>query len=133
MREKMQVMAKAKDPHDERIRVNLVKFIEESGYSTNTVADLSGIPQANLGRYTRGENAVPASALPALAAVFGRSVNHFYEIDPPPVDIDEAAPVFFRARPGLELSAEDHKDIDETIERIRIRRTKKAKTKPSRS
>jgi transcriptional regulator with XRE-family HTH domain len=76
--ETMQVMTKARDPKsfdvmEERIRENLVRFLADSGYSQNQLADLSGIPQANLGRYLRGENAVPAHALAPLAQVFGCS------------------------------------------------------------
>lgn len=121
--------SKVLDPVDEQIRRNLVRFIDESGYAQTQVADMSGVPQASLGRYCRGENAIPASALPGLAEVFGRSVSDFFVADPPAADLDNAPPVFLRHRPGATWSEEDQKDADEFLRRVRSRRTKRNSTK----
>jgi transcriptional regulator with XRE-family HTH domain len=123
----MQTVTKVRDlsPNEERIRENLVRFIAESGYTQNAIADMSGVPQASLGRYIRGENAVPADALPMLSEVFGRSIADFFAIDPPPADIESAAPVFIRQRPGVTWTAEDQHDADEFLQKLRARRAKK--------
>jgi transcriptional regulator with XRE-family HTH domain len=139
----MQIMSKASDLNptpvrenaiEERIRVNLETFIEQSGYSMNQVADLSGIPQASVGRYVRGVNAISAEALKALADVFGRSVNDFYERTPPPppADLQNARPAFLKPRPGVQLSEEDFAEFEEFLTRVQARRAKKspAKAKP---
>lgn len=109
------------------MRVNLRLFIEQSGYSAQEVADLSGITQASLSRYTRGENAIPGSALPSLAQVLGRKVEDFYDRDPPPIDRDVLARnfLFLKSRPGFEPTEEDLVDFEAFLERARKRREKK--------
>lgn len=132
----MQAMAKAKDTDEdlsrgnvmsERIRRNLERFIEESGYSVNQVADLSGVPQATLGRWVRGENAVSLPYLRPLADVFGRRTDDFYEADPPPPppDLESRRPVFLRSRPGVELTEDDFADFEVFLEKVKTRRAKK--------
>lgn len=121
----MQRMAKVHDPIDQRLRENLQKFIAESGYTQNQVADLSGVPQANLSRYLRGENAIPANVLPLLAEALGRDPGDFYAAAPPPANIEDAAPVLFKARPGVELTEEEAREIEELRERMKARRAKK--------
>lgn len=134
----MQAVAKAKESTEddtpiranaleERMRVNLLRFIEESGYSAQTVADLTGITQASLSRYTRGENALQASALPALAQVLGRRVEDFYDREPPPLDRGalEKSFLFLKSRPGFEPTEEDLVEFEEFLERARKRREKK--------
>lgn len=132
----MQAVAKARDSSDhpvrenvmeERLRVNLARFITESGYTANQVADMAGIPQATLGRYVRGENAISADVLPSLAAVFGRDIGDFYNANPPPApqNLEEAQPLFFRARPGVTVTAEDLRDWEEFLEKVKTRRAKK--------
>lgn len=127
----MQPVTKPKDlePIEELMRRNLVRFISESGYSQNQVADMAGIPQANLGRYCRGENALPARELSPLAAVFGRSEGDFFQASPPPADLDTAPPVFLKRRPGATWTDEDQRDAEEFLEKLRIRRAKKKATK----
>lgn len=127
----LQTVTKPKDlePIDDLMRRNLVRFIDESGYSQLQVADMAGIPQANLGRYCRGENAVPANILPVLATVFGRTVSDFFASEPPPGDIESAPPVFLKRRPGATWTDEDQRDADEFLERLRSRRLKKKSTK----
>lgn len=138
----MQPVAKTKEPSDsdgpvranaleERLRVNLNRFIAQSGYSAQQVADLSGITQASLSRYTRGENALQADALLPLAQVFGRSVEDFYDRDPPPVDKEalEKNFLFLKSRPGFEPTEEDLADFEAFLERARKRREKKQKAK----
>jgi transcriptional regulator with XRE-family HTH domain len=136
----MQAMTKAGDSDrvpvrenaiEERMRVNLETFIKQSGYSTTQVADLSGIPQASVSRYVRGENAIPADVLKALADVFGRSVNDFYERNPPPApaDLQNARPAFLKPRPGVQFSEEDLHDFEEFLTRVQARRAKKPPAK----
>ncbi len=135
----MQAMGKVGDSDDhpvrenameERIRRNLIKFTEQSGYSANQVADLAGVPQATLGRYIRGENSVSVEYLKPLADVFGRKVDDFYEKDPPPPpdDIELQRPAFLRARPGVNLTEEDLAEFDAFLERLKSRRAKKTPT-----
>src|SRR5688572_26872982 len=121
----MQPVAKQKElePVEEQMRRNLEAFIKESGYTANEVADLSGV--ANLGRYLRGENAIPATALPALSEVLGHTPSDFFLANPPPGDLENAPPVFFRRRPGIVWTEDDQKDADEFLRRVRSRRTKK--------
>lgn len=121
----MQRMAKPYDPANDRLRENLARFITESGYTPNTVADLANIPQANLRRYMKGENSIPASILPALAEVFGRQPGDFYAANPPPADIENASPVLFRSRPGIDLSDEEWKKIEDLKADLVSRRKKK--------
>ncbi len=136
----MQVVAKTKeqsdtegpvraDPVEERLRLNLIKFIGESGYSDVQVADLAGITQASLSRYKRGENAVASDALKRLAELFGRSTEDFYQREPPkPLPREEAVartPMFLRARPEVQLTEEDLSDFEEFLEKVRGRREKK--------
>lgn len=131
-------MAKAGEPRDrprgrldgreERARERLEQFIEEIGYSVTQVADLAGIPQANLARYVKGDSAIPLDALQPLADVFGRSPNDFISPTPgPKPDPSTLAPVLMRARPGVVVTAEDLADYEEMLARIAARRTKKKK------
>lgn len=126
----MQVMAKPRDPMDLLIHKNLVKFIEESGYSLNVVADLSGITQASLGRYVRGENDPPASALKPIADALGRTVDDFYQDNPPPPKADKDD-LFFRSRPDAVLSEEIMKEVREFLAKknAELRDLKKKQTK----
>lgn len=117
------------DPIEERLRVNLLRFIAESGYSDVQVADLSGITQASLSRYKRGENSIPSDALKRLAELFGRSIEDFYQREPPkPPPREEAAsrfPFFLRSRPEIQITEEDIDDWNEFLEKARKRRAKK--------
>lgn len=117
------------NPIEERLRVNLLLFLEQSGYSATQVADLSGIAAASLGRYMRGENAIQADALKSLAEVFGRSIEDFYQREPPPPpkDLQTVQPVFLRARPGVVLTDEDLQDFETLMRKISSRRQKKQK------
>jgi transcriptional regulator with XRE-family HTH domain len=118
-------MTKARDPIEELIRENLEKFIKESGYSQQQVADMAGIPQANFGRYVRGENVVQAGVLKPLAELFGRTVDDFYNPDPPPPNRERVPLLFFKALPGTELTEDDWKDIKELQARVSSRHSKK--------
>lgn len=109
-------MAKALDPVDERIRKNLVRFREECGLSQAQLADLSGVPMNNLSRYERGENAVPASVIDLLSAVFGRKPGDFYENEPGPAPKPEERNVFFlRTWPGVEIDDKVAAEVREAI------------------
>lgn len=114
---------------EQRIAANLARFVEDSGYSQNQVADMSGIPQATLGRYMRGENAPPADALGALAQVLGRSVDDFYRRDPPPQkkreQLEEENPMWLRHHPGVDLTEEDLANWEKFISGVKERRAKK--------
>lgn len=109
-----------KDATEEQIRVNLLRFIDESGYSATSVADLSGIPQATIHRYMHGVNAVSLSALEPLARVFGRKPGDFFEREPPPPpkNLIETEPVLLRSRPGVKLTPEDFDDFDAFVTRV---------------
>lgn len=133
----MQLMAKTEEPvqanaREEKIRRNLVRFVEESGYSQVQVADLAGMPQATLRRYMIGENAIPADVLEPLAAVFGRNEGDFFQDNPPPApknlqDIDEVSPLFLKSRPGFEPTKEDLEEFQRFLDGVRSRREKKRK------
>lgn len=120
---------KSTNPVLETIRRNLNAFIEQSGYSQNQVADMSGIPQASFGRYLRGDHAIPVDYIPILSVVFGVDPGDFYAAKPPSVNIDGACPVLFKSRPGAELDADDWKDIEEIQSRMMARRAKKTAKK----
>jgi transcriptional regulator with XRE-family HTH domain len=131
----MQRMAKVREtptpvrmnPTEEKIRRNLVRFIAESGYSQNQVADMSGVPQANLGRYVRGESAISVDAIELLADVFARPAGDFYldEPPPPPKDLAIVRPVFWRGRPGDDFDAEERRILDAANAEISAHRRKK--------
>lgn len=134
----MQAMTKNEDSGDkkvpirtdvieERIRVNLNKFLDESGYSITAVADMSGVPQASLARYLKGENAVPSDVLLPLAQVFARKIEDFYDRDPPeaPKNLLDHSPLFLRSRPGYPVTEEDLSDWNAFLDRVKSRRDKK--------
>jgi transcriptional regulator with XRE-family HTH domain len=119
-------------PMELRIAANLAKFVEQSGYTQNQLADMAGIPQATLGRYMRGESAIPSEALLAIAPVLGRSVDHFGMANPPPppTDLSETAPVWLKARPDVDLTAEDLAAWEKFLAGVRERRAKKGVSSP---
>ncbi|MGN6107078.1 MAG: helix-turn-helix domain-containing protein [Kofleriaceae bacterium] len=107
------------DQIEELIRKNLILFREQANLSQAQLADLSGVPMANLGRYERGDNAVPASTLGALSHVFGRSVADFYqENPPPPPPEDDLPPVFYRVRPGVVLTPDQQAIIQRAFDEV---------------
>lgn len=138
----MQAVAKSDESparlnaREERARKNLERFVEESGYSVTQVADLSGIAQANVSRYINGKSPLPLDALQPLADVLGRDPGDFLLVDPPQQktkeQLEQAQPMFARARPGFEPTEEDLADFQEYIRRVQSRREKKAKPKSSR-
>lgn len=119
--------------HEERLRRNLDRFIEDSGYSTTQVADMTGIAQASLARYRTGQSPVPVDALPPLADALGRSVEEFFSTNPAPQRTKEqlaaAQPMFARSRPGFEPTEEDLAELAAVFQRIQSRRDKKPKPK----
>jgi len=133
----MQVMAKPKESAEkptarqERIRNNLIRFIEESGYSATEVADMAGITQSSLGRWMRGDvMSIPAESLRPLADALGRtSIEEFDMLDPPRQRTrDElllAQPVYGKSRPGYEATEEDLADYQEYVRKVQARRDKK--------
>lgn len=139
----LQVVAKSResdesparlDPYEERARLNLVAWIEASGYSVTQVADLAGIPQANLARYVTGKSPVPFEHMPAIADVFGReSIDDFRRADiAPPLtaaQLEAKQPMFAKHRPGFVPTEEDIADFHEYVRRVQARREKKTKTK----
>lgn len=135
----MQAMAKAREndesparlnAREERIRANLEAFIKASGYTPTQVADLAGVPQANISRWLSGKSAIAIDALPALRDALGRdSIDDFFSPSPPPQRTKEelaiAQPMFGKARPGFDPSEEDLADFREYLEKVRKRREKK--------
>lgn len=117
---------------EERIRVNLCRFIEESGMSQVAIADLAGITQASLSRYTRGENAIPADALKPLADAVGRLVDDFFQRDPSQPSPDRVRNFFLRTRPGVEPTEQDLQEFDEYVARAEKRRAAKLQKQPRR-
>lgn len=136
----IQAMAKTNESQEpltarqERIRRNLAKFIEESGYSVTEVADMAGIAQASLGRWVRGDVvSIPADALQPLADALGRaSIDDFNLADPPrqrtKAELALAQPIYSKSRPGYEPTEEDIADFQEYLRKVQARRDKK-KTK----
>lgn len=122
------------DPFEERARQRLKSWIDASGYSVTEVADLAGIPQANLARYVSGKSPVPLSKMEDLAAVFGRksTADFTSETCDRPLtrpELDAAQPMFAKHRPGFVPTAEDLADFQEYVRRVQARREKKLKTK----
>ncbi len=116
-----------RDPDDEIIRRNLEKFRVEAGYSQAQISEMSGVPVANYARYERGENAVPAKALMAIADAYGRSTDDFRSPNPGP---PKAEPPTFtlRARPGVDVDQEVYERLVAEVERAnREVRGKKSK------
>lgn len=137
----MHLVAKTKDSdespvrtnaYEERARLNLVAWIDASGYSMTQVADLAGIPQANLMRYVSGKSPLPLDALQPLAEVFGRkSIDDFKDPNAKPLTPGELAalpPLFAKSRPGYNPTEEDLADLRDAIAKIQARRDRK-KTK----
>lgn len=123
-------------PMEERIRLNLTKFVAESGYSVNQIADTLGIPQASFGRYMRGENAVPATLLKPLADFFGRRTDDFFEEAPPPPDPARMDDLFLKTRPDAEIDDEVLREVhaelakaNQRLRQLKLKSTKKPKTK----
>ncbi len=108
---------------EERTRANLCAFIEQSGYTPTQVADLSGVPQANLSRYMLGKSAIPLDALTELARALGRdSIRDFTISDPPrqrnKAELARDLPLVAKARPGFEPTEEDIGELRIALERI---------------
>lgn len=140
----MQAVAKAKedespirlDVYQERMRRNLERFIKASGYSVTEVADLAGIPQANLARWVAGKSKIDPGALRPLAEALGRaSIDDFDSLDPPRqrtrAELAEDEPMMSKARPGYSPTEQDIADFNEALRRVQSRREKK-KPKSSR-
>ena len=138
----MQAVAKAKESdesdespvrlnaREERARANLEKWIDASGYSATQVADLAGIPQANLARWLAGKHPIPLDALRPLADALGReSIEDFESANPPRQrTMEELAlilPVLGKHRPGANPTAEDLDDYREYVRKVQGRREKK--------
>lgn len=120
--------------YEERARINLNAWIEASGYSVTKVADLAGIPQANLARYTKGIGPIPLDVLQPLADLFGRaSIDDFKNPNPSrPLTGDELLarqPMFAKSRPGFDPTEEDLADFREYVAKVQARREKKLKGK----
>lgn len=115
------------DPSEEMIRRNLQSFIAETEYSETAIADMAGIPQANLHRYASGKSKIPAAALGELARVFGRPVGDFFLRIPPPAPSEKpiTAKVWLKTAPDFDLTKEDVVDYESFLERMRTRREKK--------
>lgn len=124
----MQLVAKPIDSIEEIMRRNLESFRKEAGYSQAEIAELAGIPSVNYGRYERGENAVPATVLKALADAYGRSVDDFYEADPP-APKHEPPTFTLRSRPGAEVDKAVYErlraEVDRANKEIRGRKGKR--------
>lgn len=140
----MQAVTKTreKDEHDEsprrlnnqeeRVRANLEAFVEASGYTPTQVADMAGVPQANVSRYLAGKSAIPSDALPAFARALGRkSIDDFYSTAPPrqrtKEELARDEPIIGKPRPGYDPTDEDFADINATITKVAGRAGKKRK------
>lgn len=112
----MQIVAKPIDSIEEIMRQNLEAFRKEAGYSQAEIAEHAGIPSVNYGRYERGENAVPATVLKALADAYGRAVDDFYEPEPPPPRVEP--PTFtLRSRPGAAVDKAIYERLRAEVDR----------------
>ena len=97
----------------EVVRTNLVRFREERGLSIAEASDLSGVAEANLGRYERGETkAIPFAAIVALAKIYGHSVDDFTKSEPPPAQLDDV-PIYVvhAARSDARFSEDDFEKL----------------------
>src|ERR1044072_8766818 len=102
---KLQPMARTRDPMNDRIRINLKLFRQETGMSTDDAARASGIPLDNLRRYESGGSGVPSDVLFKLAEIYGHSVDDFALEHPPRANLT--------ARPMFHLSTTPGMDVDE--------------------
>lgn len=115
---------------EERARINLARFIEESGYSVTEVADMTGIPQASLARYVNGKSPLPLDAMQPLANALGRgSLDDFQDRNPPRQrtreELEAAQPIFAVPRPGFHPTEDDLIDFQEYLRKVQARRDKK--------
>lgn len=113
-------------------RRNLENWIVQSGYSVTEVADMAGIPQANLARYVNGKSAIRVDVLQPLADVLGRASTHEFQMTDPPKqrhrdELEIAQPMFAKSRPGFEPTEQDLKDFQDYLAKVQSRRAKKPK------
>lgn len=108
-------MSKTRDPLEEIIRRNIVRFREGADLSQAQAADLSGVPLDNLRRYERGESGVPASVLRQLADVYGHRVDDFYESDPPAAKLEDRPLLFLRSMPGTDIDPDVYERVTKAI------------------
>jgi len=122
-------MAKAPDPLDEIVRMNLKRFRDEASLSQAEAAELTGVPIDNLRRYENGiTGTVPGTVLRQLAPAYGHAVDDFFEATPPPARLEERPVFFLRTRPGIEVDVETHRKLQAIIDKanqdVRSRRKK---------
>lgn len=70
----------------ETVRRNVRAFREAVDMTQQEVAEAAGISAASLYRYEAGKSLPDRDALRALASVFGRAVDDFFEDKPPAPD-----------------------------------------------
>lgn len=124
----------ATDPLAEIIRINMSKFREEASMSQAIAADLSGVPLDAIRRYESGVTAnVPATVLKLLAEAYGRSIDDFMSIAPPPPKAaEDQRQIFLRTRPGVQIDADIMAELGDAVTRAHTKiRERKAKRKPT--
>lgn len=122
---------KPTDPRDEIVRANLIRFRKEADdMSQAELGDLSGVPVDAIRRYETGVTAtIPGTALSEFARVFGRSIDDFFNTNPPKARPQDAPVLFLRTRPGAEIDMEIYAKIQalvaEADAKMRGKKTKK--------
>jgi transcriptional regulator with XRE-family HTH domain len=121
----MQAMAKAResaprsrDPRSEIVIRNLRSFRAAVGMSQDDAATASGVPIDNLRRYESGTVTPPAHALLSLGEIYGHTVEHFFQSEPPQAKLEDRPMVFFRALPGVVPDAELMAKVEKVISQV---------------
>jgi len=74
------------DSSDERLTIatNCKRFRDEAGLTQEEVAARADLSHASVSRYETGRSVPDRDSMRKLAALYGRTVEHFYLSDPPP-------------------------------------------------
>jgi transcriptional regulator with XRE-family HTH domain len=114
-----QPMARTRDPMNDVVTTNLKKFREEAGYTSEEASRLSGVNIDSLRRYENGRSSPPGDVIRKLARIYGRSMDDFYEENPPKAD-PVALPLFhaWARKDAMDGYAEKkYREIQEMIEK----------------
>lgn len=107
-------VAVLKNPDEERIRQNLVRFREAIGIDQFAAAHLTGIAYETLVAYELGEQVPPSSTLVKIAERYGCRPGDFFEAELPEFDLDRVPGAWYGGPATKNMTAEER----ETVERV---------------
>lgn len=120
-------MAKTRDPITEIVRVNLRRFREEVGLTTEKVAAFTGISIDSLRRYEAGGVAAPHSVLVKLAPVYGHGIGDFDLENPPKADLTKRPGVATMLLEGVDVDPADQVRLQQLVDEINQKTREKKK------